>query len=68
MASNFPVEIEQFSAADKQRMDDLLDRNSEGTITPEERVEVEDLVSQAEQLMVRNARRMGMTTGRPPIQ
>ena len=42
----------------QQRLHALLDKNSEGTITPAERTELESLVEAAEKLMVANARRL----------
>jgi len=37
-------------------MDELLDKNSDGTITPSEKTRLKQLVSEAEDLMVSNAR------------
>jgi hypothetical protein len=39
-------------------MDELLDRNSQGTITIAEKSRLETLVAEAEQLMVENGRRL----------
>ena len=39
-------------------MDELLDKNREGNITPQERKELERLVAEAEQLMVANGKRL----------
>lgn len=48
--------IEKFPAAKQRRLDHLLDKNSEGTITPKELVRLKQLVAEAEQLMVANAK------------
>jgi hypothetical protein len=50
--------IEQFEVAKQQRMDLLVDKNSEGTITSAERTELEALVAEAEQLMLANSKRL----------
>lgn len=42
----------------QQRLDELLEKNSEGEITASERNELESLVEEAERLMVANARRL----------
>jgi hypothetical protein len=49
---------EKLPAAKQRRLDELLDKNSEGTITARERARLEQLVAEAEQLMVANARRL----------
>jgi hypothetical protein len=51
-----PPKIKKFPAAKQRRMDELLDKNSEGTITPAEKVRLKQLVSEAEDLMVINAK------------
>jgi len=53
-----PPQIQQFPAAKQRRMDDLLDKNSEGTITPRERASLEKLVAEAEALAVANGKRL----------
>jgi hypothetical protein len=53
-----PPRIEKLSAAKQRRLDDLLEKNSEGTITPREKLKLEQLVAQAEQLIVANAKRV----------
>jgi hypothetical protein len=50
--------LKKLPAAKQRRMDELLERNSEGTITPAEKVKLEQLVAEAEQLMGENARRL----------
>jgi hypothetical protein len=39
-------------------MDELLEKNSEGTITPAEKTRLEQFVAEAEQLMVENTQRL----------
>jgi hypothetical protein len=56
MNRSAPPKIKKFPAAKQRRMDELLDKNSEGTITPSERVRLKQLVSEAEDLMVTNAK------------
>jgi hypothetical protein len=48
--------VTSFPADKQQRLDLLLDKNAEGAITPAEKIELESLVAEAEQLMVANAR------------
>jgi hypothetical protein len=48
----------KFPAAKQRRMDALLEKNSEGTITTREKAALERLVGEAEQLMVANARQL----------
>jgi hypothetical protein len=55
MTKNLPPKIKEFSAAKQRRLDELLEKNSEGTIAPAEKARLEQLVAEAEQLMVANA-------------
>ena len=55
-------EIEVMSSKKQARLDQLLDENSEGTITPDTKRELEALVLEAEQMMVLNARRLAEFT------
>jgi hypothetical protein len=50
--------VERFPAVKQRRMDTLLDKNSEGTITPKELVALKKLVAEAETLMVENGKRL----------
>lgn len=50
--------VEKFPAAKQRRLDQLLDKNSEGTITAKEKAKLEQLVAEAEELMVANAKRL----------
>jgi hypothetical protein len=47
--------VKEFSPTKQRRIDELLEKNSEGTITPAEKARLEQLVAEAEQLMVANA-------------
>ena len=58
MKKDLPPRIEKLPAAKQRRLDDLLDKNSEGTITLKEKVRLEQLVAEAEQLMAANAKRL----------
>jgi hypothetical protein len=53
-----PPKLERFPAAKQRRLDRLLERNSEGTITRKEKAKLDQLVAEAERLMVANARRL----------
>lgn len=58
MAKATPLKIVKFPTIKQRRMDLLLDKNSEGTLSRKEKVELESLVSEAEQLMVKNAKQI----------
>jgi hypothetical protein len=58
MKKRHPLELERFPTAKQRRLDDLLDKNSEGTISPQEKVRLEKLVAEAERLMVANAKKL----------
>ena len=58
MKKSGPPKLEKFPAAKQRRMDELLEKNSEGTITPREKAKLEQLVTEAEQLAVANAKRL----------
>lgn len=48
--------VKSLASGKRRRLDELLEKNSEGTITPKEKAKLEQLVAEAEQLMVANAR------------
>jgi hypothetical protein len=50
--------LQKFPAAKQRRLDLLLDKAGEGTISAREKTVLERLVAEAEQLMVANARRL----------
>ena len=56
MKKQTPPKAKRFPAAKQRRMDELLEKNSEGTITPAEKIRLDKLVAEAEQFMVANAR------------
>ena len=49
-------------------MDLLLDKNSEGTITPKEKAVLESLVTEAEQLMVANSKQLAAFSQRAGVK
>jgi hypothetical protein len=50
--------LREFSAAKQRRLDELLEKNSEGTITRAEKTRLERLVAEAEHVMVVNAQQI----------
>jgi hypothetical protein len=50
--------LKNFPVAKQRRLDQLLNKNSEGTISAKERVLLEALVKEAEQLMASNSKRL----------
>ena len=58
MKNATPPKLQRFPAAKQRRLDQLLDKNSEGTITTKEKAVLEQLVAEAERLMVANAKRL----------
>jgi hypothetical protein len=56
MKRTLPPKVKRLAAAKQRRLDELLEKNSEGTIAPAEKARLEQLVAEAEQLMVKNAR------------
>ena len=53
-----PPKVQKFPAAKQRRLNQLLEKNSEGTITTKEKAILEQLVTEAQELMVANARRL----------
>jgi hypothetical protein len=53
-----PPRLAKLPAAKQRRLDQLLEKNSEGTITRTEKAKLEQLVEEAEQLMVANAKQL----------
>src|SRR5713101_1551621 len=70
MKKSVPPRLDQLPASKQRRLDALLEKNSEGTITPNDKVKLEQLVAEAERLMVANAKRLAKfaqsDTGRAP--
>lgn len=58
MKKSTPPKLKTFSAAKQARMDELLDKNREGTISPVEKAALKKLVDEAERLMAANAKRL----------
>jgi hypothetical protein len=58
MKKHVPPKVKKFPTAKQRVLDELLDKNSEGTITASERVKLQQLVTEAEELMVANAKRL----------
>src|SRR5437660_12372307 len=58
MKKGVPPKVQKFPAAKQRRLDLLLEKNSEGTITLKEKASLEQLVAEAQQLMMANARRL----------
>ena len=58
MKKTVPPKPRKSPATKQQRLDRLLEKNSEGSITPKEKASLEQLVAEAEEWMVANARRL----------
>jgi hypothetical protein len=58
MKNPAPPKLEKFPAAKQRRMDQLLEKNREGTIKPREKARLEQLVAEAERLMIANSQRL----------
>ncbi len=56
MKKPVPPKLKRFPAAKQRLLDRLLDSSSEGSITESQRLTLERLVGEAEQLMADNAR------------
>jgi hypothetical protein len=48
--------LEKFPPAKQRRLDQLLEKNAEGTISPKEKSRLESLVAEADDLMVANSK------------
>jgi hypothetical protein len=57
MKKRVPPKLDVFPAAKQRRPDELLRKNSEGAISPKDKAKLEQLVAEAEQLMIVNAHR-----------
>jgi len=58
MKKRTPPKTTKFPAAKHRVLDQLLEKNSAGTMTSNERVRLEQLVGEAERLMVANAKNL----------
>jgi hypothetical protein len=56
MKKPVPPTIKKFPVAKQRKLDELLEKNSEGTITPAEKARLDELVAEAERWMVRNSK------------
>jgi hypothetical protein len=56
--------LQRFPAAKQGLLDQLLEKNRERTITLKEKIRLERLVAEAEQLMVSNAKRLAQFSQR----
>ena len=57
MSNPTPPKITKFAPAKQRRLDQLLEKNAEGTITAKEKEKLEALVAEAEELMIDNSQR-----------
>jgi hypothetical protein len=58
MSKSTPPKVKKLAPVKQRRLDVLLEKNAEGTITPKERQSLESLVAEAEKLMVANSQRL----------
>jgi hypothetical protein len=58
MKKPVPPKVQRFPAVKQRRLDRLLEKNSEGTITTKEKAILEQLVAEAQELMVANSKRL----------
>lgn len=58
MKKHVPPKLQKFPAAKQRRLHQLLEKNGEGVITAKEKATLEQLVAEAQALMVANARRL----------
>ncbi len=49
------IELRRLDLSSQTRLDDLLEKNNEGTLTPEERQELEGLVARYEDVLLQNS-------------
>jgi hypothetical protein len=73
MKKNVPPKLRRFPTVKQRRMDELLDKNADGTITPQQKKRLCALVAEAENLAIYNgkllarfARSQGIPPGAPP--
>lgn len=58
MSNSTPPKLKKFPASKQRRLDVLLEKNAEGTISAKESVNLKALVTEAEELMVANSQRL----------
>lgn len=70
MKKPVPPKLRKFPAAKQRKLDELLEKNSEGTITLAEKARLEELVAEAEHWMVCNSKLLAkfsqLASQRPP--
>ena len=64
MKKSVPPTLRKFPAAKQRKLDELLEKNSEGTITPAEKARLDELVAEAEEWMVRNSKLLAESSQR----
>jgi len=67
MKKAMPPKVQKFPTAKQRRLDRLLEKNSEGTITPKEKTALAQLVAEAELWMVANGRRLAEFSKREAV-
>jgi hypothetical protein len=63
MSKAVPPKVQRFPAGKQRRLDQLLEKNNEGTLTEKQKTTLE-----AEQLMVANARRLAEFSKREAVR
>ena len=58
MDKSIPPKVQKFPAAKQRQLDRLLEKNSEGKISTEELTLLKKLVAEAEELIVKNSKRL----------
>ena len=58
MSNVTPPKVRKFPAAKQRRLDRLLEKNSEGKISPSEKEALVRLVAEAEEWMIANTKRL----------
>ena len=58
MKRQVPPPLQRLPSAKQRRMDELLEKNGEGTISLKEKAVLDRLVARAEELMVANGKRL----------
>jgi hypothetical protein len=58
MSSQIPPKISKLAASKQRRLDELLSKNADGTISAREQERLAALVAEVEELMVANAQRL----------
>lgn len=70
MKKAIPPKLQRFPAFKQRRLDQLLEKNSEGTIRDKEKADLERLIAEAQELMIANAKMLvrfsKQETPRPP--